>query len=228
MPPIEALKLVTSKAVTASNTGMINRKLLFMDISKAYLHAEVLDQDLYVELPKEMELVGQCGRLKRALHGTREAVRCWERESTRKRLNPSSSSGVASLQKQEDTWHQCLAKSDKDDPMDVGGFGQWKGRTGKGKGKIPTGKGKRAGKDGAKPSGQASSPRIQGHCWECGKAGHQWKWRDCWAKPQQHQQNEAQSHSAWKGSKGGGKKGKSKDAWKTCLASTARRRRLHR
>ena len=113
MPPIEALKLVTSKAVTASNTGMISRKLLFMDISKAYLHAEVLDQDLYVELPKEMELVGQCGRLKRALHGTREAVRCWERESTRKRLNPSSSSGVASLQKQEDTWHQSLAKSDK-------------------------------------------------------------------------------------------------------------------
>ena len=54
-----------------------------MDISKAYLHADVLDQDLYVELPKEMELVGQCGRLKKALYGTREAARCWEREYTK-------------------------------------------------------------------------------------------------------------------------------------------------
>ena len=52
-----------------------------MDISKAYLHADVLDQDLYVELAKEMELVGQCGRLKKALYGIREAARCWERES---------------------------------------------------------------------------------------------------------------------------------------------------
>ena len=45
MPPIEALKLVISKAVTANNTGIINRKLLFIDISMAYLHADVLEQD---------------------------------------------------------------------------------------------------------------------------------------------------------------------------------------
>ena len=32
------------------------------------------------------------------------------------------------------------AREDKDDPMDVGGFGQGKGRTGKEKGKNPTGK----------------------------------------------------------------------------------------
>ena len=48
MSPIEALKLVISKAVTADNTGVINTKRLFMDISKACLQADVLDQDLYV------------------------------------------------------------------------------------------------------------------------------------------------------------------------------------
>ena len=57
MPPIEALKLVISQAVTANNTGVINRKLLFMDVSKAYLHADVIDQELYVVLPKKIELV---------------------------------------------------------------------------------------------------------------------------------------------------------------------------
>ena len=43
------------------------------------------------------------------------------------------------------------AREDRDDPLDVGGFGQWKGRnSSKGKGKNPTGtgKGKGTGKDG--------------------------------------------------------------------------------
>ena len=84
MPPIEALKLVISRAVTANSMGETrNRKLLFMDISKAYLHADVMDQELYVDLPEEMRLLGQCGRLKKALYGTREAARCWEKEYTR-------------------------------------------------------------------------------------------------------------------------------------------------
>ena len=41
------------------------------------------------------------------------------------------------------------AREDKDDPMDVGGFGQGQGRAGKGKGKNPNVKGKGAGNDGA-------------------------------------------------------------------------------
>ena len=43
------------------------------------------------------------------------------------------------------------AREDRDDPMDVGGFGQWNGRnSSKGKGKNPTGtgKGKGTGNDG--------------------------------------------------------------------------------
>ena len=88
MPPIAALKLVISQAVTANNTGEINRKLLFMDVSKAYLHADVIDQDLYVELPKKKELIGQCG-------GTAPARR---RDAGRKRLNPFSSLGIGQAQ----------------------------------------------------------------------------------------------------------------------------------
>ena len=109
------------------------------------------------------------------------------------------------------------AREDRDDPMDVGGFGQSKGRlTSKGKGKNPTGKGKGTGKDGAKSSGHPNTQKIQGQCWNCAKTGHQSK--DCWAKPQQHQSH-GQSNSSGKGNdvkgksgKGGGKKGKSKDA----------------
>ena len=76
--------------------------------------------------------------------------------------------------------------------MDVGGFGQWKGR--------PTSKGKEgAGKDGAKSGGQSNTQKIQGQCWNCGKTGgHQSK--DCWVRPQQ-QQHQGQSNSSGKGGK---------------------------
>ena len=50
MPPMEALKILISK--TVSRIGVRNggiHKLMFMDVSKAYLHADVIDQDLYVE-----------------------------------------------------------------------------------------------------------------------------------------------------------------------------------
>ena len=83
--------------------------------------------------------------------------------------------------------HVSKAREDRHDPMDVGGFGQWKGRTfSKGKGKNPTGKGKGTGKDGAKSSGRANTQKIQGQLWNCGKTGHQSK--DCWAGPQQQSQ----------------------------------------
>ena len=97
--------------------------------------------------------------------------------------------------------------------MDVGGFGQWKGRpTSKGKWNIPIGKGKNPT---AKSSGQSKTQKIQGQCRNCGKTGHQSK--DCWAMPQQ-QQNQGQSNSSGKGNDAkrksgkGGKNGKSKDA----------------
>ena len=81
MPPMEALKIVISRVVSEKHHDKRTmHKLLLMDISKAYLHADVIDDCLYVELPTEMNMPGYCGHLKKALYGTREAARCWERE----------------------------------------------------------------------------------------------------------------------------------------------------
>ena len=54
--------------------------MMFIDISKAYLHADVINNELYVELPAEMNLPSKCGHLKKALHGTRDAAKCWEND----------------------------------------------------------------------------------------------------------------------------------------------------
>ena len=117
------------------------------------------------------------------------------------------------------------AREDRDNPMDVGGFGQWKGRNsskGKGKNLTGTGKGKGAGKDGkdgAKSSGRANTSKTQSQCWNCVKTGHQHM--DCWVNlgrwPQQQSQGHSNSHgkgsdAKGRSSKGGGKKGKSQDA----------------
>ena len=55
-------------------------KLMFIDISKAYLHADVINPELYVELPAEVNLPNHCGHLKKALCGTRDAAKCWEND----------------------------------------------------------------------------------------------------------------------------------------------------
>ena len=79
MPPIEGLRLLISHTMSRKD-AKTQYKLMFLDISKAYLHAEVLRDDIFVDLPKEMRMPGMCGRLRRALYGTREAARCWEKE----------------------------------------------------------------------------------------------------------------------------------------------------
>ena len=51
MPPLEGMRLLLS--FVASGRGCdIPYKIMFLDISKAYLHAEVLDNCIYVELPR--------------------------------------------------------------------------------------------------------------------------------------------------------------------------------
>ena len=81
MPPLEGMRLLLSHV--ASRQGRKTpHKLMFIDISKAYLHAEVLSDSIYVELPGEMNMPDMCGRLLRALSGTRQAARAWEEEYT--------------------------------------------------------------------------------------------------------------------------------------------------
>ena len=65
---MEALELALSTAVAASCRGTHQvRNLLFMDISKAYLRAEAMDDALLVELKEEIGLPGYCEVLRRAL-----------------------------------------------------------------------------------------------------------------------------------------------------------------
>ena len=73
MPPLEALRLLISRAATEAK----NRKLLVIDARKAHLHA-VPTWDIFVELPPKLSRPGFCGRLKRCLYGTRDAPARWE------------------------------------------------------------------------------------------------------------------------------------------------------
>ena len=108
------------------------------------------------------------------------------------------------------------AREDRDDPMDVGGFGQWKGRnSSKGKGKNSTGAGKgkgtgKDGKDGAKSSRRVNTPKTQSQCWNCGKTGDQYK--GLLGEPWQMA---TATESRW------WKERKIQRCWSTCVESTA-------
>jgi len=77
-PPLEALRILLMRLAEKKS-----RKLLLIDVRKAYLHAEV-DREIYVHLPKEMGMPGKCGRLKKCLYGTRDAAVQWEALYTRR------------------------------------------------------------------------------------------------------------------------------------------------
>ena len=62
-------------------------KVMFIDISKAHLHADVINPNLYVELPAEMNFPSHCGYLKKAPYGTRTADKCWENDFSTKSEN---------------------------------------------------------------------------------------------------------------------------------------------
>jgi hypothetical protein len=83
MPPLEAKKAVFRIAATRMKAppvrGRGRMKLLFIDVRKAHLNG-VCDQEVYVELPKEAEVEGKCGRLKRWLYGMRPAAQAWEKD----------------------------------------------------------------------------------------------------------------------------------------------------
>ena len=58
------------------------RKLLFIDVRKAYFNAKV-DRPTFVELPPDMQWAGHCGRLIRCMYGTKcAAMRLTRRRSS--------------------------------------------------------------------------------------------------------------------------------------------------
>ncbi len=54
-------------------------KVLFIDIKRAYFHVKCI-RDVYVDLPQQDQQEGMCGKLEKAMYGTRDAAQNWERE----------------------------------------------------------------------------------------------------------------------------------------------------
>ena len=65
-------------ASTATGTDDAQLALDFIDIRRAYFHADAI-RGVYVKLPPEDDVPGMCGRLQRAMPGTRDAAQCWEK-----------------------------------------------------------------------------------------------------------------------------------------------------
>ena len=81
-PPLEGKKLLFSLSVTEGiGHDKRNRKggmkLDFIDIRRAFFHARA-NRPVYVKLPDEEYQPGMCGRLNKAMYGTRDAAQNWE------------------------------------------------------------------------------------------------------------------------------------------------------
>ena len=81
-PPLEAKKMLKSMAVTEGVGFKAGRKqqgmkLDFIDVRRAYFHAKSR-REVYVALPAEDWEDGKCGKLLKAMCGTRDAAQNWE------------------------------------------------------------------------------------------------------------------------------------------------------
>ena len=85
-PPLEALNILISMAISHVESKKRDkevRKMEFNGVRRAYFHAKVRRR-LYVRLPPEASAgPGKCGRLKKAMYGTRDAAQNWEAEYIR-------------------------------------------------------------------------------------------------------------------------------------------------
>ena len=99
-PPIEAIKALVSLAASQKGVKSHIRKLMFIDVSKAYFHAPS-QRPVYVVLPDEAlephERGGHiCGRLNYSLYGTRDAAQNWENEYTKFLISLGFKRGLSS------------------------------------------------------------------------------------------------------------------------------------
>ena len=75
-PPLESLRMVTS--ICASNQSGSNPfRIMTVDVKRAYFYATA-DRPVSVKLPPEDYVEGMCGRLNKAMYGTRGAASNWE------------------------------------------------------------------------------------------------------------------------------------------------------
>ena len=85
-PPLEAVRLVISRAATIPNNGDTHggrgkgmKGLMINDVSRAYFYAKC-ERDVYVRLPPEdpNSGPGKLGKLNLCLYGTRDAAKSWQ------------------------------------------------------------------------------------------------------------------------------------------------------
>ena len=77
-PPLEALRMLMSKAASTRKNKRRMRKMLFIDAKKANLNP-LCHEDVYIVLPEEVGAgPGRCGKLVHWLYGCRPAAQAWE------------------------------------------------------------------------------------------------------------------------------------------------------
>ncbi len=94
-PPLEANEFLFSLAVSQPAKNGNPNKLLFIGIKRAYFHAKCI-RDVYVDLPEQDYATGMCGKLEKAMYGTRDATQNWEREYESAFLNLRFQQGKSS------------------------------------------------------------------------------------------------------------------------------------
>ena len=77
MPPLESLRMLVSHLATDRQQGSKGLKMLVVHARKAHLHVTPT-RDIYIALPPERHQPGKCAKLRRCLHGTRDAPARWE------------------------------------------------------------------------------------------------------------------------------------------------------
>ena len=76
-PPIETLKYLLRRAAQDSSLDIMH-----IDVTRAYFYADV-SRTVYVKLPAEDQAKGEehmCGRLIKAMYGTRDAAQNWQKK----------------------------------------------------------------------------------------------------------------------------------------------------
>ena len=79
-PSLEAFKLMVSKLASSNGGYAPHKRLMIMDVKRAFLHAPVT-REIYIELPEEAKSEHDgdvVGKLVKSMYGTRDAPQNWQ------------------------------------------------------------------------------------------------------------------------------------------------------
>ena len=94
-PPLEAKKILFSLAASTDNQNSTDpMKLLFIDVRRAFFYAKA-KRDICVRLPPEDDEPGMCGKLCKAMYGTRDAPALWENDYSQRLISEGFLQGAS-------------------------------------------------------------------------------------------------------------------------------------